>query len=221
MVACGRSRRRDVTEELTGEDEIRAAIAERRRALAGVLAGLTDAQWDAPTLCHGWRVRELVVHLTMAFRWSTPRFVWEMVRARGSFGRMCDVTARRDAATLSTAELTAAVADNVDNPWHPPGGGYLGALTHDTVHGLDVTVPLGLDVPAPAATLAVVLSTLCGPRSVKHFGLHLDGVELRATDLAWTHGSGEVVTGTAQDLVLAISGREAAGVPGLAARLRP
>ena len=45
------------------------------------------------------------------------------------------------------------------------------------------------------------------PRNVSFFGADLDGVELRATDLDWTFGSGSPVHGLAQDLLLVVCGR--------------
>ena len=65
--------------------DIRQAIAEERRELAAMLAGLPAARWDAPTLCAGWRVREVVAHMTMPFRYSLPRFMLELAKARGNF----------------------------------------------------------------------------------------------------------------------------------------
>jgi hypothetical protein len=44
-------------------------------------------------------------------------------------------------------------------------------------------------------------------RSVKFFGVDLDGIELRADDMDWTIGSGVPLTGTAADLLLVLSGR--------------
>ncbi|HSU34700.1 MAG TPA: maleylpyruvate isomerase N-terminal domain-containing protein [Propionibacteriaceae bacterium] len=43
---------------------MRAAIAAERTELDG----LSTAQWDAPSRCEGWRVREVMAHITMAFR---------------------------------------------------------------------------------------------------------------------------------------------------------
>ena len=40
-------------------------VAGERRDLAAVLAGLTPEQWDAPSLCTGWRVREVAAHLSL------------------------------------------------------------------------------------------------------------------------------------------------------------
>ena len=45
-------------------------------------------------MCAGWRVREVVAHMTMPFRMSVPRFGLEMAKARGDFNRMADVVAR-------------------------------------------------------------------------------------------------------------------------------
>jgi hypothetical protein len=41
------------------QDEKWAVIAEQRRVLADVLAGLPDHQWEQPSLCSQWRVRDL------------------------------------------------------------------------------------------------------------------------------------------------------------------
>ncbi|MCW2597350.1 MAG: hypothetical protein JWP39_3238, partial [Jatrophihabitans sp.] len=113
---------------------------------------------------------------------------------------------RRDAAALSPAELTAALADNVAHPWKPPGGGIAGALSHDLIHGLDLTVPLGIDWRVPEARLRIVLAEL-SPRRLKHFGVDLNGVELRADDLEWSYGSGVALHGAAKDLLMVVCGR--------------
>src|SRR5258707_14838723 len=110
------------------ESELPVKIAAERRELARVLSDLPASAWDAATLCAGWRVREVVAHMTMPFRYSVPRFVVEVVKARGSFNRMADRCARRDADRLSSDELTTSLADNTNHPWKPPGGGFQGAL---------------------------------------------------------------------------------------------
>jgi len=186
--------------------DIRAAVTGERTDLADILAGLPADDWDKPSLCKGWRVREVVAHITMPFRYSTPQFLLGMVKARGKFDRFADLAARRDAAALSAAELTASLRDNVDHGWKPPGGGYEGALSHDVIHGLDITVALGIDRTVPADRLRHILGDL-KPRQLKYFGVDLTGIELRATDLDWTFGAGEPLTGAAQDLLLILSGR--------------
>ncbi len=189
-------------------DGIRDMIAGERAELAEVLAGLPAPSWDEPTLCAGWRVREVVAHITMPFRYSGRRFAFELARSRGKFNAMADRCARRDGTAMSPAELAAALAANVFHPWKPPGGGDAGALTHDVIHGLDITEALGLARRVPEDRLGVVLPNLATPKARNFFGVDLSGIELRASDTAWAFGSGTPVTGTAQDLALFLSGRK-------------
>ena len=187
-------------------DTIRDMIAAQRAELAEVLAGLPAPGWDEPTLCAGWRVREVVAHITMPFRFRPP------VRARaGEVARPVQRDGRPAGAARRgrdvTADLTGAVRSNIGHPWKPPGGGYTGALAHDLIHGLDITVPLGLAGPVPEGRLRLVLPESLTDRSVKFFGVDLDGIELRAGDMDWTLGSGALLTGTAADLLLVLCGR--------------
>jgi uncharacterized protein (TIGR03083 family) len=189
-------------------DTIRDMIAAQRGELATVLAELPASGWDEPTLCAGWRVREVVAHITMPFRYGGRRFVLELAKSRGRFNEMADRVARRDADRMSLAELIDAVRANVDHPWRPPGGGFEGALAHDLIHGLDITVALGMDQPVPADRLRRVLPASTTEKSVAYFGTDLAGIELRACDLDWTLGSGAPLTGAAADLLLAVCGRK-------------
>ena len=200
-------------------DTIRDMIAAQRAELGEVLAGLPRPGWDEPTLCAGWRVREVVAHITMPFRYGGPRFMLELARSRGRFNAMSDRVARRDAARMSPAELAEAVRSNAGHPWKPPGGGFTGALAHDLIHGLDITVPLGLAKPVPEERLRLILPASLTDRSVRFFGATLDGIELRAEDMDWTLGSGTPLTGAAADLLLVLCGRKLppgrlAGAPG-------
>ncbi|MFC9691915.1 maleylpyruvate isomerase family mycothiol-dependent enzyme [Kribbella sp. NPDC056951] len=187
--------------------DIRELVAGERSDLVEVLAGLPEEDWDKPSLSAGWRVREVVAHITMAYRYSTPRVLLGIAKAGGSFNRFSDRAARADTAALSNAELLACLRENINHPWKPPGGGYEGALSHDVIHGLDMTVALGIDRQVPLERLRVVLGGL-GPKHLKYFGVDLPNTELRATDLDWSYGAGEVLTGTAQELVLLVSGRD-------------
>jgi uncharacterized protein (TIGR03083 family) len=192
-------------------DDIRDMIAAHRSELAEMLASLPAPRWDEQSLCAGWRVREVVAHITMPFRYSSRRFMLELAKSRGKFNEMADRCARRDAAAMSPDELTEALRSNANHPWRPPGGGHAGALTHDVIHGLDITEALGLGLRVPADRLGVVLPNLVTPKGLSFFGVDLSGIELRATDTGWTFGSGTRVTGTAQDLALRLCGRKAAG----------
>jgi uncharacterized protein (TIGR03083 family) len=189
-------------------DTIQDMIAAQRAELAAVLAALPAAGWDQPTLCAGWRVREAVAHITMPFRYSGPRFLAELARSRGRFNEMADRVARRDAARMSPASLAEAVSSNTSHPWRPPGGGFEGALAHDLIHGLDITVPLGLAFAIPEERLRRVLPASAHDKTVTFFGTDLAGIEFRARDIDWVLGAGTPLTGAAADLLLAMCGRK-------------
>ena len=189
-------------------DTIQDMIAAQRGSLAAVLDALPASGWDEPTLCAGWRVREVVAHVTMPFRYSGRRFVFELARSRGKFNEMADRVARRDAARMSPTELAEAVRSNIGHPWRPPGGGFSGALAHDVIHGLDITVPLGLAFAIPEQRLRRVLPASAHDKTVMFFGTDLAGIEFRARDLDWTLGAGTPLTGAAADLLLAMCGRK-------------
>ncbi|MFG1796106.1 maleylpyruvate isomerase family mycothiol-dependent enzyme [Nocardia sp. NPDC049149] len=196
-----------MTDIQTMADPVRQAIMAERADLAELLAGLDAASWDAPSLCRGWRVREVVAHLTLPYRMSGGRFLVEMLRAAGNFNRMANHTARQDAAMYSAEDLLKSLWDNIDHPWKPPGGGYAGALSHDVIHGLDISVALGLGRKVPEDRLRIVLDAV-DANSIKSFHAKLRGIELRADDLDWSYGSGALVTGPAQDLLLVLCGRK-------------
>jgi uncharacterized protein (TIGR03083 family) len=186
--------------------DLMPTITAERHAFSAVLEGLTEPDWDAPSLCSGWRVREVVAHMTMPFRYPGPRFLAELVRSRGDFARMADRIARRDAqAPIDT--LLDGWRSNEGHRWKPPGGGRMGALTHDVVHGLDITIPLGIEHPVSDRALRLVLDHATTPLSLRHFGLDLIGVRLEADDLDWSFGDGEPLRGAARSLLMVLMDR--------------
>jgi uncharacterized protein (TIGR03083 family) len=186
--------------------DISPAVTAECQELADLLSGLPPQSWDASSLCAGWRVREVIAHLTMPVRYSTPQFFLHLARARGNFSRMADRAARRDAAG-PPAGLIAALRDARLHAWKPPGGGPEGALTHAVIHGLDVTTPLELGRRIPDDRMRIVLTGLTTPKSLRYFGAELSGIQLRADDSDWSHGSGVPLSGAAQDLALVLCGR--------------
>jgi hypothetical protein len=119
---------------------------------------------------------------------------------------MADHCARRDATKLPVERLLASLRDNIAHPWTPPGVGAHGALSHDVIHGLDITVGLGLHRQVPPERVAMVLAGM-RPKNIAFFGTDIAGVTLQATDLDWSNGTGTPVRGLAQDLLLVLCGR--------------
>jgi uncharacterized protein (TIGR03083 family) len=191
---------------MSADSDLMATIAAERRAFSNILEALPQQDWNTPSLCAGWRVREVVAHMTMPLRFSTPRFMGEMLRSRGNFGHMADRVARHDAQE-PVSTLLHRWRTNEDTRWKPPGGGLQGALTHDIVHGLDITIPLGIKHPVSDANLLTVLDHATSPLSQKHFRLDLTGIRLEADDLDWAFGDGEPLHGAAHHLLMVLMDR--------------
>jgi uncharacterized protein (TIGR03083 family) len=191
---------------MTSDADLQPAVAADFLALADLLDSATDAQWDTPSLCAGWRVREVIAHMTMAARYPEDKFMAELQRCEFDFGRLSNEIAGRDAG-LPTRELVANLRSEVMQHWTPPGGGYHGALNHVVIHGLDVTVPLGVPRRSPDDTIRIVLDDLTLGAVHQHFGTNIEGRSLQATDLDWSYGSGPALRGAAEDLALVLCGR--------------
>ena len=190
---------------MTRSDTLQALTRDTFLRLADTLAAQPAAAWDRPSLCERWRVREVVANLSGAARYSPQEYMAEVEADGGDFNATIDRLAARDG-QRPPSTLVADLRSDELHRWIPPGGGALGALTHVVIHGLDVTTPLRLDCPAGDAALAAVLDALAGGLHPT-FGVELDAVHLRATDLEWAWGNGRTVTATAADLVIAMAGR--------------
>ena len=192
--------------EQTDDTHLQPAVAAEFTRLADLLDAASDAQWDTPSLCAGWRVREVIAHLTMAARYSEAEFMAELQRCGFDFTRLSNEIAARDAG-LPADELIKNLRSEVMRHWAPPGGGYHGALNHVVIHGLDVTVPLGVRRLAPDQTIRVILDDLTEGDGTVRFGVNFAGRRLQATDLDWSFGSGPILRAAAADLTLVICGR--------------
>lgn len=189
------------------KDSILAShIAAELTGLADVLTALDQESWGISSLCTGWSLREVVAHLTLPARRSNPAVLAGLAFCGFRWHAFADKAAHRDAG-ISTSKLLADLRSTRLAAWRPPGGGPEGALVHAVVHALDITVPLGVSRPSDSEKVRLVLDALVAPTSLKHFGVDLDGLELRADDIPWLHGNGRRVTADSEAIVLLLSGR--------------
>lgn len=203
-----------------------AEIADERRGLADLLSGLTPEQQATQSLCSEWRVRDVVAHLVVPLEVGIPRFALAMLLSRGNFDR-ANVRLTRERGRRPFGELLEVLRRSADSRFTPPGAGPEAPLTDVLVHGLDIRWPLGLPRVIPEQRLRTSLDHVTDPssRGLVPKGA-LDGLRVEADDIEWTHGSGPVVRGPADALLLALTGRLPAldhldgdGVPTLRSRL--
>ena len=203
-------------------DEVWRTIDQQRSDLADLLDDLSPTEWETPSLCEGWRVREVAAHLTLAHT-GLGSAVVGVLRARGSFDRMIQDTAVRQ--TRLPVEsyapmLRAMVGSRRTAPMITP----LEPLTDVLVHGQDIAVPLGRERPMPLDAAAASADRVWSTGFPFRARRRLAGLHLRATDHPWEAGAGELVEGPLAALLMLLTGRTA-GVPLLVGpgveRLRP
>ncbi len=188
------------------DEDLQGLVSESYNALADLLEELPAEGWDSPSLCEGWRVREVVAHVTMPARYGEEEFMAELSEDGFDFTKLSNRIASRDA-DLPIAELVGDLRDDGLHHWTPPGGGIHGALNHIVIHGLDITQPLGEPRRASDTAIRTVLDDLGEGGGHANFGVEIEGRALRATDIDWTFGSGSPLTGTAAALALKLCGR--------------
>jgi uncharacterized protein (TIGR03083 family) len=192
-----------------------AAIADQRRALAQLVEGRPDEDWERPSVCTEWRIRDVVAHVALTPRSPTVgAILFAGVRARGDFDRVNRDLARAYAAR-TPAELVADLRDSADSRRKPAITTLDNLLFDVLVHVQDVALPLGIEHPTPLAAARE------GVERVWRMGWpfwarrKLRGLRLEATDVDWRVGAGPVVRGPAQALLLLLTGRDAAALPAL------
>lgn len=200
-----------------GLDRTALATAERRD-LADFLETLTPEQWDQPSLCSGWTVRDVVAHLISYEEVGLAGFIGRFARQGFSFGTM-NQRRLEEFGSRTPDELVAYVRAHAKPSGPTAVADARIGLTDGLIHHQDIRRALGRPRRVPTERLVPVLgfAMIAPPLPAKRNG---QGLRLVATDLDWSHGSGEEVTGPGEALLMAVCGRadalpELAG-PGLA-----
>ena len=189
------------------------AISHQRRVLADLLAGLDEDQWERPSLCDQWRIRDVAAHVALTPRSpGLPAILGQAARARFDFDRVNRDMAvtHADRPSSELVDLLLELADDRRKPVITT----VDNLVFDTlVHVQDVAVPLGRTVAMP------IEAAREGAERVWRMGWpfwakrRLRGLRLVATDTTWSAGEGAEVRGPVQALLLLLTGRTGAALP--------
>lgn len=205
--------------------DVSAQAAEERRDLATFLDTLDPDEWERPSLCAGWSVRDVVGHIASydVLGWGGSLAL--LARSGFSLGR-CNQAGIDRSRRMSTDDLVAQLRDHATPRGLTSMFGSHVALVDGLIHHQDVRRALGRPREVPAERLRAVLGFLPRARALPAPG-HLREVRAVATDLNWAHGSGPELKGPGEAVVMALAGRAEAltdltgpGVDTLAARLR-
>lgn len=178
---------------------------EERSDLASFLQTLAPEEWNAPSLCDDWTVKDVVAHIVSYEELNVIGLVKRF--AKGRFVHANEVGVK-EFAPMSPDDLM----DFLRRHLHPQGltagfGGMI-ALIDGTIHHQDIRRALRRPRAVPVDRLQRILPLVpSNPRLGA--GKRIRGLRLQATDVDWTHGNGPEVIGSGEALLMAMSGRRA------------
>jgi uncharacterized protein (TIGR03083 family) len=190
--------------------ETRDPVRDESLDLVERLAGLDDEQWNSPSLCALWRIRDVLAHVTAGAEgaFGVGAIFGGLLRHGFNYNRWVavdgQVRGQQDPGVVLKALRNAA-----DNRKAAPGEMPVTALAHVLIHRQDMCRPLGIKRDLPEAHLLPVadfVTTSFIFRAKKRIA----GFTLTAIDMDWSHGHGPEVLGPAEALVMMMAGRLAA-----------
>lgn len=187
-------------------DVLALAHAERSD-LAEFLATLQPGQWESPSLCAGWSVREVVAHIVSYEEHGPADLLMRLRRTRFRPQNLNEV-ALEDYRDMGPEELLKFLRKHLE----PHGstarfGGRVG-LVDCLIHHQDIRRSLGVPRAIPQERLSQALPFAVWAPPLRGFW-RARGVRLVATDLDWAHGRGPEARGPAEAVLMAMAGRGA------------
>jgi uncharacterized protein (TIGR03083 family) len=190
---------------MTADSATMQMACEERADFADLLARLSPQQWELPSLCERWRVKDVVAHVLSYDELSRRQLVWRFVKG-GLWPSRINAIGVGEYATRSPEQLAELMCACIPPRGLASGFGGMIALVDGMVHQQDIRRPLGIPRTIPPQRLRTVLNfalkspALRGARRTR-------GVRVIATDLDWAYGSGPEASGPAEALLMAMAAR--------------
>jgi uncharacterized protein (TIGR03083 family) len=188
----------------TGTD-VWTDVHQERQALLEILETLTPEQWDAPSLCAEWRVRDVVGHMVSETRMTIAHAAWGFFTSGFRINRYIAEDARRRGAAPA-AKILEDFRGVVLARTHLPGLSSLSMLEDIVIHQMDICRPLEQHRCIPNGRMILVAGDLWTNRFFPGPKL-FQRIRAIATDAEWSAGDGLDVTGPIEALVLTLAGR--------------
>jgi uncharacterized protein (TIGR03083 family) len=175
--------------------------------LSAYLHTLDDADWDRPSLCDGWRVRDVVGHLLD----GNEMRLWTLPFRLARYGFSSDRSGKAHSIARAEGRTPGELLRDFDerDPWagtcrvFPPKLVLLDRL----VHHQDIRRALGHHRDIPSERVVAVLDATPTLGSVFGARRRTKGLRFEATDVDWSWGAGPEVTGPGEALVMTMLGR--------------
>jgi uncharacterized protein (TIGR03083 family) len=145
-------------------------MREERRAIRALIHELTPEQWDTPSLCAGWTVRDVVAHLLawddlLIYRTGREHLrvmvrFWSLYASSLASMRMLNrrLQSRTRACTTDDLIRRFATEDSPDLKWLFDGSNRCAHYAEYVIHHEDIRRPLGLTRDVPPDRLAAAMT---------------------------------------------------------------
>jgi uncharacterized protein (TIGR03083 family) len=182
-----------------------------RKDLADLTDSLTPQQWDAPSLCTAWKVRDVVAHVTQGGTVGTGESLKQLVKYGFRINKLLTEEAQKGGAE-PTDELRSNLRATIGSRVTQPGVKAPGILLDEVVHQQDIRRAIGVPRQVPEDRLRLALDGSTRGNALIPAKKRIKGLHLKATDLDWESGpaDGAEVSGPGEALLMAITGRPAA-----------
>ncbi len=188
-------------------DEHADLIAERT-SMYELLKTLDDGDWNQPSLCDGWRVRDVAGHAHLLLTMNYLRLAVGIAVNRGNFDRfMATYVPRRG--NRAPSEILACWKDFASSSKIPPTTRRVDLGIDVFVHHHDIAIPLDREVATDPQRLRWLADGMVSAKNSILSGSGRPGIRMIATDIDWHYGTGPEVTGPVVALILAGYGRAA------------
>jgi uncharacterized protein (TIGR03083 family) len=179
-----------------------------RRDFAEMAEQLSDEQWTAETLCWGWTPQHILGHLVWHIELSVSSLLFAMVKSRLDFDKAADGAASQ-LAKRSSRELLTELRDRADERSSVPGVVETGLVTDTAIHTQDVRRAVGLEGVISPESALISLRFLTTHRNAKYMmdPKTKEGLRFVATDVDWSYGSGSLVEGPSEAIIMSLTGR--------------
>jgi uncharacterized protein (TIGR03083 family) len=179
-------------------------------ALCKTLEPYSDEQWNADSLCEGWRVRDVVGHMLTGYTTPMPTMILKLSKYGFNVPKGSAAESKVTGSAHEPKELLAMLADVQRNDTRKGISKVIPAdegLVDHVIHHIDITRPLGLPTTTSDTNRRAALERVVTLGGFVKAKARAKGLKVSATDLDFTWGSGPEVRGNADDLLLALSGR--------------
>lgn len=188
-------------------------VVEERQDILAFLRNLTSDQWEMPSLCAGWRIKDVAAHLLVdepVQAGMAQRVLPLLAKQRFSADRLNSAWIAQNHLRASGSIIESFQEDSL----RAVGviGHLLGpavALRALVIHHQDMRRPLHIERVVPPDRLVAALDALVTWKGSVSIGSRsrTRGLRLRALDVAWSHGDGPEVFGPGEAIVMALAGR--------------